>query len=80
MVEEQPEAYRPFEELNQLMREMDVKAGGKPWVLDSEFKNRRLDAMITQITVELRMERDAKTGAIPASVATSVPAPSAPTT
>src|SRR5205823_5735227 len=65
LVEDQPEGNRGFEILNQVMREMDVKAGQKPLVPDPAFISRRLDAMITQITVQLRMEQDAKAGTIP---------------
>jgi hypothetical protein len=46
------------------MREMDLRAGEKAFLPDAEFINRRLDAMITQITAQLRMDRDAKVGTI----------------
>jgi len=65
LVEDQPEGNRPFEELNALMRNLEIKDGNRPLDLNPEFVNRRLDAMIVQMTTQLRAEQEAKAGVIP---------------
>ena len=78
IVEDQPTGNQAFEALNRLMRETDVKEGEKPWQPSAEFIDRRLDAMIAQITALLRMEQEAKSGSVPTGLAvTPEPSPAA---
>jgi hypothetical protein len=65
IVEDDPMGNRAFEALNGLMRELDVKERHQAWEPSPEFIDRRLDAMIAQITALLRMEQEAKSGLIP---------------
>jgi hypothetical protein len=65
VVEDDPQGKSGFEALNGLMRQMDMKHGQQPFVPSAEFINRRLDAMITRMTVLARMELDARSGVIP---------------
>lgn len=79
VIEDDPVANRAFEALNDLMREMDVKERHQAWEPSPEFIERRLDAMIAQITALLRMEQEAKSGSVPARLPVT-PEPSPETT
>ena len=74
MVEDQPEGNGGFENLKRLMQEMDAR-NSQPFVVTPEFVQRRLDAMIVQLTTLLRLEHEAQAGVIPTAASLDRAAP-----